>query len=87
MVDRKQQERVLGYLRRGLEEGARLVARGSLPADPRLAGGFFVPPTVLADVTPGMVVAQEEIFGPVACVMRHDTEDEAIAIANGTAYG
>ena len=46
-----------------------------------------MPPTVLADVTQGMVVAQEEIFGPVACVMRYDTEDEAIAIANGTAYG
>jgi acyl-CoA reductase-like NAD-dependent aldehyde dehydrogenase len=87
MVDRRQQERVLGYLRTGLEEGARLAAQGSLPDDPRLAGGFFVPPTVLADVTQGMVVAQEEIFGPVACVMRYDTEDEAIAIANGTAYG
>ena len=87
MVDAKQRDRVLGYLRRGLDEGARLVAQGSLPADPRLAGGFFVAPTVLADVTPGMTVAQEEIFGPVACVMRYDTEDEAVAIANGTAYG
>ncbi|MDX6344201.1 MAG: betaine-aldehyde dehydrogenase, partial [Trebonia sp.] len=87
MVDRRQQERVLGYLRSGLEEGARLAAQGSLPDDPRLAGGFFVPPTVLADVTPGMVVAQEEIFGPVACVMKYDTEDEAVAIANGTEYG
>jgi len=87
MVDRRQQERVLNYLRLGLDEGARLAAQGSLPDDPRLAGGFFVPPTVLADVTPRMTVAQEEIFGPVACVMRYDTEDEAIAIANGTAYG
>src|ERR1700730_13414503 len=87
MVDRRQQERVLGYLRTGLEEGARRAAQASLPDDPRLAGGFFVPPAVLADVTQGMVVAQEEIFGPLACVMRYDTEDEAIAIANGTAYG
>jgi acyl-CoA reductase-like NAD-dependent aldehyde dehydrogenase len=87
MVDRNQQQRVLGYLRVGLAEGARVAAQGSLPADPRLAGGFFVPPIVLADVTPDMTVAQEEIFGPVACVMRYDTEDEAVAIANGTAYG
>ena len=87
MVDRKQQDRVLGYLRRGLDEGAYLAAQGRLPDDPRLAGGFFVPPTVLAGVTPGMVVAQEENYGPVACVMKYDTEDEAVAIANGTAYG
>jgi hypothetical protein len=68
-------------------DGARLAVHGSLPADPRLAGGFFVPPAVLADVTPGMVVAQEEICGPVACIVKYDTEDEAVAIANGTAYG
>ena len=87
MVDRRQQERVLGYLPSGLDQGARIAAQGKLPDDPRLAGGYFVPPTVLVDVTPEMTVAQEEIFGPIACVLRYETEDEAVAIANGTAYG
>ncbi|GGP00480.1 aldehyde dehydrogenase family protein [Wenjunlia tyrosinilytica] len=87
MVDRRQQERVLGYLRSGLDQGARIAAQGGLPDDPRLADGYFVPPTVLVDVTPDMTVAQEEIFGPIACVIRYETEDEAIAVANGTAYG
>ena len=87
MVDEHQQQRVLGYLGKGLDEGARIAAQGTVPADPRLAGGYWVPPTVLADVTADMTVAQEEIFGPIACVIRYETEDEAVAIANGTAYG
>lgn len=87
MVDEKQQQRVLGYVAKGLEQGARIAAQGALPDDPRLAKGFFVAPTVLVDVTPDMVVAQEEIFGPVACIIRFATEDEAVTIANGTAYG
>jgi len=87
MVDARQQAKVLGYLDSGLREGARIAAQGRVPEDPRLRGGFWVPPTVLADVTPDMTVAQEEIFGPVACVLRFDSEDEAVAIANGTAYG
>src|SRR5439155_25638210 len=60
---------------------------GRLPAEERLADGYWVAPAVLADVTPDMTVAQEEIFGPIACVMRFRTEDEAVGIANGTAYG
>jgi acyl-CoA reductase-like NAD-dependent aldehyde dehydrogenase len=87
MVDENQQRRVLGYLRMGLDEGARIAAQGALPTDPRLAGGYWVAPTVLAGVTADMTVAQEEIFGPIACVIRYETEDEAVAIANGTAYG
>jgi acyl-CoA reductase-like NAD-dependent aldehyde dehydrogenase len=87
MVDAAQRDKVLGYLEKGLAEGARLVARGTVPADERLRDGYWVAPAVLADVTPEMTVAQEEIFGPIACVMRFGTEDEAIEIANGTAYG
>ena len=87
MVDAVQQDKVLGYLRTGLAEGARLVTQGTLPSDERLKDGYWVAPTVLADVTPDMTVAQEEIFGPIACVLRFRTEDEAIDIANGTAYG
>jgi acyl-CoA reductase-like NAD-dependent aldehyde dehydrogenase len=56
-------------------------------ADERLKDGYWVAPVILADVTPGMTLAQEEIFGPIACVMRFSTEDEAIEICNGTAYG
>jgi acyl-CoA reductase-like NAD-dependent aldehyde dehydrogenase len=87
MVDAAQRDKVLAYLRTGLDEGARLVAQGKLPDDERLAGGYWVAPAILADVTPGMTVAQEEIFGPVACVLRFGTEEEAIEICNGTAYG
>jgi acyl-CoA reductase-like NAD-dependent aldehyde dehydrogenase len=87
MVDARQQEKVLGYLASALREGAQIAAQGALPDDPRLKGGFWVPPTVLVGVTRDMTVAQEEIFGPVACVMKFDTEEEAIEIANGTAYG
>jgi len=87
MVDGRQRDRVLEYLRIGLDEGARLVTQGSVPDDERLRDGFWVAPTVLANVTPQMRVAQEEIFGPIACIIPFSDEDEAIAIANGTEYG
>jgi acyl-CoA reductase-like NAD-dependent aldehyde dehydrogenase len=87
MVDAAQRDKVLAYLRTGLDEGARLVAQGTVPAHESLAGGYWVAPAVLADVTPRMTVAQEEIFGPIACVLRFWTEEEAIGICNGTAYG
>jgi acyl-CoA reductase-like NAD-dependent aldehyde dehydrogenase len=87
MVDAAQRDKVLAYLRTGLDQGARLVTQGKLPAEDRLKDGYWVAPTILAEVTPGMTIAQEEIFGPIACVMRFRTEDEAIEIANGTAYG
>lgn len=87
MVDAAQQAKVLGYLQSGLDEGATMVAQGGVPTDPRLAGGYWVPPTLLVNVTADMTVAREEIFGPIACVMVYDDLDEAIAIANGTEYG
>jgi acyl-CoA reductase-like NAD-dependent aldehyde dehydrogenase len=87
MVDAAQRDKVLAYLQTGLDEGARLVAQGSLPVAERLKDGYWVAPAVLADVTPDMTLAQEEIFGPIACVMRFGTEEEAIEICNGTAYG
>jgi acyl-CoA reductase-like NAD-dependent aldehyde dehydrogenase len=87
MVDAAQRDKVLGYLQQGLSEGARVVAQGRLPTEERLQGGFWVAPTVLADVTPSMTLAQEEIFGPIACVMRFRDEDEAVEICNGTRYG
>ena len=87
MVDRRQQERVSSYIDIGVREGARIVAQASLPDDQRLRDGFFVAPTVFADVLPDMRIAQEEIFGPVACCMRFSTEQNAVEIANGTRYG
>jgi acyl-CoA reductase-like NAD-dependent aldehyde dehydrogenase len=87
MVDAKQRDRVLGYLQTALDEGARLVAQGALPTDPRFAEGYWVAPTVLADVTPDMTVAKEEVFGPIACVMKFSDLEDAIRITNDTEYG
>lgn len=87
MVTRQQQQRVLDYIRIGKEEGAQVAFEGELPDDPRLAGGFFVPPTVFVDVRPDMRIAREEIFGPVTCVLRFKDEAEAITLANDTDYG
>ncbi|WP_432075488.1 aldehyde dehydrogenase family protein [Streptomyces wuyuanensis] len=84
LVSARQRERVLGYIERGVAEGARLVAGG--PEVPR-GTGYYVSPTVFADVTPEMTVAQEEIFGPVVSLMRYEDEDDALRIANGTVYG
>jgi aldehyde dehydrogenase (NAD+) len=79
-------ERVRGYIRRGQEEGARLVLGGAEPP-PGLERGYYVQPTIFADVKPHMSIAQEEIFGPVLAVMGYDSEAEAVDIANGTPYG
>lgn len=87
MVDARQRDRVLGYLETALAEGARIHAQGETPSDPAYADGYWVPPTVLVDVTPDSTVGQEEIFGPIALIMRYSTVDEAVEIANGTAYG
>ncbi|MBD0713986.1 aldehyde dehydrogenase family protein [Streptomyces sp. CBMA370] len=84
LVSARQQRRVLGYIETGIAEGARLVAGG--PEAP-LATGYYVSPTVFADVTPEMTIAQEEIFGPVVSLLRYEDEDEALRIANGTVYG
>ncbi|MEV6338797.1 phenylacetaldehyde dehydrogenase StyD [Nocardia vinacea] len=83
LVNRRQQERVLSYIERGKAEGARLVAGGGrVDRD-----GFFVQPTVFADVSNDSTIAREEIFGPVGAVIPFDDVDEAIRIANDTDYG
>ncbi|MGI5371034.1 aldehyde dehydrogenase family protein [Streptomyces iakyrus] len=84
VVNAKQRDRVRGYIEKGVAEGARLVAGG--PEAPR-DQGYFVAPTVFADVTEDMAVAQEEIFGPVLSIMRYEDEEDALRIANGTVYG
>jgi aldehyde dehydrogenase (NAD+) len=86
LVNRNQFNRVQTLIQRGIDEGARLVTGGT--GRPQgLEKGFFVKPTIFADVTPGMTIAREEIFGPVLSMMPYDTEAEAIEIANGTDYG
>jgi aldehyde dehydrogenase (NAD+) len=86
LVSAVQRDRVRGYIERGVADGARLVAGGAEPP-PGLETGYYVQPTVFAEVTPGMAIAQEEIFGPVLSVIGYSTEEEAIGIANGTLYG
>ncbi|MCO1336313.1 aldehyde dehydrogenase family protein [Microbulbifer sp. OS29] len=82
----RQREIVRSYIQKGIDEGARLVAGGlDMPAE--LDKGFYVKPTVFADVHNGMTIAREEIFGPVTCLIPYKDMDEAIAIANDTEYG
>ena len=84
LVSASQRERVLGFIRQGLEEGAELIAGG--PDKPAFDKGYFVHPTVLR-VKPNDTLAREEIFGPVLVILTYDTEEEAIHIANDTIYG
>lgn len=81
----RQRDRVENYIQLGVEEGARLVTGGKRP--PELDRGWYVQPTVFADVRNDMRIAQEEIFGPVICVIPFDNTDEAVAIANDSEYG
>jgi aldehyde dehydrogenase (NAD+) len=80
-----QRERVLGYIEKGKEQGARLVVGGGRPA--HLDKGYFVEPTLFADVDNSMTIAQEEIFGPVLVVVPFDDDDDAVRIANENQYG
>jgi aldehyde dehydrogenase (NAD+) len=82
---KRQLDRVQGYIAKGRQEGARLVCGGGRPAN--LTKGYFIEPTVFADVNPRMTIAQEEIFGPVASFITYDGIDDAIAKANDTIYG
>jgi aldehyde dehydrogenase (NAD+) len=86
LISAGQRERVLTFIRKGVQEGAKLVT-GETTAPPTPANGFFVAPTVLSEVTRSMLVAQAEIFGPVLCIMPYADIDDAVAIANDTIYG
>jgi aldehyde dehydrogenase (NAD+) len=87
LISAKQEQRVLGYLKSGREQGATVVVGGDKLAGEGYDGGFFVAPTIFDDVSPEMRIAQEEIFGPVLSVLGADDEEEALRIANGTQYG
>jgi aldehyde dehydrogenase (NAD+) len=85
LISAAQRERVEGYIAKGRQEGARVVLGGGRPA--AFAKGYYVEPTIFADVNSKMTIAQEEIFGPVLSVLPYDSEDEAVSIANDTIYG
>jgi malonate-semialdehyde dehydrogenase (acetylating) / methylmalonate-semialdehyde dehydrogenase len=87
LVSAAHKERVLGYIDKGIKEGGKLLLDGRGLEVSGLPHGNWVGPTIFEDVRPGMVIATEEIFGPVACLMRARDLDEAIAIANESEYG
>ncbi|MBI3006059.1 MAG: aldehyde dehydrogenase [Ignavibacteriales bacterium] len=87
VISKRQQERILGYIAKGKEQGANAVVGGGTPSDPTLSKGFFVEPTVFTNVKNSMTIAQEEIFGPVLSVISYDTDDQAIEMANDSIYG
>ena len=86
VVSETQWNKIQGLIKKGIEEGATLVAGG--PGKPEgLEKGYYVKPTIFADVTPNMTIAKEEIFGPVLSIMPYDTVDQAVEIGNDTEYG
>jgi aldehyde dehydrogenase (NAD+) len=85
VISERQRQRILGYVAKGVAEGARLAFGGGIPA--HLDKGYFVEPTLFVDVDNSSAIAQEEIFGPVLCVIPYDTEDDAVRIANDSDYG
>ena len=84
-VSKRQQDRVLGYIEKGKAQGARLITGGKVPA--QFDKGFYVEPTLFADVDNSMTIAQEEIFGPVLVMIGFDDDDDAVRIANDSQYG
>jgi aldehyde dehydrogenase (NAD+) len=85
LVNARQRDRVLGYIEKGKAEGAKLLVGGGRP--PHLDKGYYVEPTLFVDVDPDATIAQEEIFGPVLCVLKYDGDDDAVRIANNSMYG
>ncbi len=87
LASQAQFDKTMSYIKLGIEGGARLAYGGKRPADPKLAGGYFVEPTVFADVTDDMRIAREEIFGPVVSILRWTDENELLARVNGLDVG
>jgi acyl-CoA reductase-like NAD-dependent aldehyde dehydrogenase len=87
LSSKAQLERVRGYIKKGVDEGAELIAGGAEPPEGAPAGGYYVKPTVFGKVQNHMTIAQEEIFGPVLAIIAYKDEEEAIRIANDSPYG
>jgi aldehyde dehydrogenase (NAD+) len=86
LISARQRQMVLSFIERGVDSGLGLAAEGAI-VDGTPDGGHYVPPTLFVDVDPSNDLAQEEIFGPVVVVIPFDTEEDAVAIANGAGYG
>jgi len=86
VISAKQRDRVVGYIRKGVDEGARLVVGGPEAPD-GLETGFFVKPSLFVDVDNSMTIAREEIFGPVLVIIPYEDDDDAVRIANDSSYG
>jgi len=86
LASKSQLDTVVGYIQKGIDEGATLVTGGTTPPEGR-STGYFVQPTIFCDVRNDMAIAQEEIFGPVLAIIPYDTEEEAIEIANDSVFG
>jgi phenylacetaldehyde dehydrogenase len=87
VISERQYNRILDYVRIGQEEGAKLAYGGGVPEDSEFNEGFYIQPTIFAEVNNSMRIAQEEIFGPVTCVMKYSSTEQLISIANGTGMG
>ena len=87
IISKSQYERILGFIESGKQEGARLFHGGGKPSDPGLAKGFFIEPTVFADVQPNMRIAREEIFGPVLSIFKWQDEGKMLEQVNSVEYG
>jgi betaine-aldehyde dehydrogenase len=87
IISKSQYERILGFIESGKQEGARLFHGGGKPSDPSLAKGFFIEPTVFADVQPNMRIAREEIFGPVLSIFKWQDEAKMLEQVNSVEYG
>jgi betaine-aldehyde dehydrogenase len=87
VVSAEHRDKVEGYIKSGIDEGATLLLGGIRPTTPPLNKGYFIVPTVFGNVTQNMTIAREEIFGPVACLMKFSTETEVIELANDNNFG
>lgn len=87
VISRKHRDKILEFIDRAVKDGATIACGGKIPVGENLKNGFYIEPTILTDVRPDSEITQEEVFGPVLCVIRFSTEDEAIRLANDTKYG
>jgi acyl-CoA reductase-like NAD-dependent aldehyde dehydrogenase len=87
VVSAAHRDHVEYYIKKGVEEGAKLVLGGQRPTEPPLDKGYFIMPTIFTGVTQNMTIAREEIFGPVACIIKFYDEDKVIEMANDTTFG
>jgi acyl-CoA reductase-like NAD-dependent aldehyde dehydrogenase len=87
MASRQQRDKVEYYIQSALKEGARIAIGGRRPTKPQLKKGYFLMPTVVADVTHNMTIAREETFGPVACILKFSSDEEALTLANDSRFG